>query len=218
MPFAEQMRQALVVAVVLLSVWLSVAHASQGGDALHPVVSLLNTKSLVLPACTKSLPRKEWSVSPTPFPTLYTCVAHSTIHHFARCRRSLDAAAQQKFVNCVLKLQKSGEYDKFAALHYKQAAAIHNSPVFLPWHRWFLRQFELALLKCDATVSLPYWNIAIDAQKPVRPAYLICCTSSLAPSPLRCLLRVARLYSCRNRRRCLAPAPLVVTATAKPSV
>jgi tyrosinase len=38
----------------------------------------------------------------------------------------------------------------------------HRSPSFLPWHRKFLVDFEVALQEIDPTVSLPYWDWSID--------------------------------------------------------
>jgi tyrosinase len=36
----------------------------------------------------------------------------------------------------------------------------HGSPLFFPWHRVLLRQFELALQSAagDASIAIPYWN------------------------------------------------------------
>jgi tyrosinase len=39
----------------------------------------------------------------------------------------------------------------------------HRGPVFLPWHREFLRRFELDLRKEVPGVTLPYWDWAADA-------------------------------------------------------
>lgn len=44
----------------------------------------------------------------------------------------------------------------------------HRGPVFLPWHRFMLRQLELNLQRVlhDPTFGLPYWDWAADGQLP----------------------------------------------------
>lgn len=44
--------------------------------------------------------------------------------------------------------------------------AAHRGPVFLPWHRFMLRQLELNLQRVlnDNTFGLPYWDWAADGQ------------------------------------------------------
>ena len=39
----------------------------------------------------------------------------------------------------------------------------HRGPIFLPWHREFLRRFELDLQEEVPGVALPYWDWAADA-------------------------------------------------------
>ena len=39
----------------------------------------------------------------------------------------------------------------------------HRGPIFLPWHREFLRRFELDLQKEVSDVAIPYWDWAADA-------------------------------------------------------
>ncbi|WP_028591958.1 tyrosinase family protein [Paenibacillus massiliensis] len=34
----------------------------------------------------------------------------------------------------------------------------HGSPLFLPWHRAYIRTFEQSLQSIDSTVSLPFWD------------------------------------------------------------
>lgn len=64
-------------------------------------------------------------------------------------------------------------YDQFVAWHRQAfkcslgwnqggnwAGAAHNSPIFLPWHREFLLQFEhmLRTVSGDPTLAVPYWD------------------------------------------------------------
>ncbi|WP_440454327.1 tyrosinase family protein [Psychrobacter sp. ASPA161_9] len=46
----------------------------------------------------------------------------------------------------------------------------HRGPAFLPWHRAFIRQFELDLDRLVPGVTLPYWDWASDAADPMNAA------------------------------------------------
>nr|WP_223198436.1 tyrosinase family protein [Solihabitans fulvus] len=67
-------------------------------------------------------------------------------------------------------MKKQGTYDGFVATHNTfimndrdtSPRAGHRAPSFLPWHRQFLLEFERALQKVDASVSLPYWDWTAD--------------------------------------------------------
>ncbi|KAJ3213164.1 hypothetical protein HDU67_003217 [Dinochytrium kinnereticum] len=52
---------------------------------------------------------------------------------------------------------------------YKCSAAgyIHMTPLFLPWHRAFLRLYENLLRVIDPSISLPYWNWSADSPQPL---------------------------------------------------
>lgn len=54
-------------------------------------------------------------------------------------------------------------WDLHTLIHYPDSApGAHWGPAFLPWHREFLRQFELALQREVPGVALPYWDSTID--------------------------------------------------------
>lgn len=99
--------------------------------------------------CSKPLIRKEW--------------------------RELTLAQQQKYLKGVrlLMTQKSimgnaNRYEDFSATHMSNANQCHWVPAFLPWHRWFIKTYEIALQQVlkDNTFTLPYWDWTIDSQAP----------------------------------------------------
>lgn len=79
---------------------------------------------------------------------------------------TLTAQEKQNFVDAVLALKANGTYNQFVQQHRDSMAMsnmwAHHGPAFLPWHREFLRRFELALQAVNPTVNLPYWNWTVD--------------------------------------------------------
>ena len=90
---------------------------------------------------------------------------------------TLTAAEKAAFVNAVLALKQEpsvlhpddrtlSRYDDFVEVHLNammvmmnnQPSWAHQGPVFGPWHRVLLRQFELELQKIDSQVEIPYWD------------------------------------------------------------
>uniref|UniRef100_A0A158P6C4 Tyrosinase_Cu-bd domain-containing protein n=1 Tax=Angiostrongylus cantonensis TaxID=6313 RepID=A0A158P6C4_ANGCA len=61
-------------------------------------------------------------------------------------------------------------WDLHTLVHYPDSApGAHWGPAFLPWHREFLRQFEVALQREVPSVSLPYWDSTLDeADEPLN--------------------------------------------------
>lgn len=80
---------------------------------------------------------------------------------------NLSCDEQDAFLTNIRRLKRNGIYDTFVRVHIENELASHGTPEFLPWHRWFIYQFELALrsvadppYKC---MSLPYWDWELDA-------------------------------------------------------
>lgn len=94
-------------------------------------------------------------------------------------RNHRDMTTQQKaaFIDAILRLKNNvdsvlrpgqqSRYDDFVQIHKNSMGRgnplvpnPHRSPLFYPWHRILIRQFELALQSAsnDPTITLPYWN------------------------------------------------------------
>ena len=68
-----------------------------------------------------------------------------------------------RFIAALLQLKANGVYDRYVRQHRDLFnSGIHQSVLFLPWHREFLRRLELDLQAIDASVSLPYWDWTTD--------------------------------------------------------
>lgn len=79
---------------------------------------------------------------------------------------TLSADEKSRFVNAILQLKANGIYDRYVRQHrdlfFDANAGIHETALFLPWHREFLRRLELDLQRIDPSVSLPYWDWTVD--------------------------------------------------------
>lgn len=91
------------------------------------------------------------------------------------------------FRDAVNTLKADGTYDEFVHRHHEAMMRItlitgetsppvrrnsaHRGPAFLPWHRYYLRDFELALQAAapGTGISLPYWDWAADAEEFADP-------------------------------------------------
>jgi tyrosinase len=82
-----------------------------------------------------------------------------------RCRKNqatLSTTEKSNFVAAVLELKRIGKYDQYVQDHMNFMQAAHRGPAFFPWHREFLRRFELDLQAIDSSVTLPYWDWTVD--------------------------------------------------------
>ena len=59
------------------------------------------------------------------------------------------------------------QYDAMIAQHTAWFhLGIHTPDEFLPWHRWYLKNFEDLLRKVDICITVPYWDWSGDAADP----------------------------------------------------
>ena len=84
-----------------------------------------------------------------------------------RILHSSAVLALKNKVNSVLKPGKMKRYDDFVQIHKNAMMGPdmlmpmpHGGPLFFPWHRVLLRQFELALQAAagSSSIALPYWD------------------------------------------------------------
>jgi tyrosinase len=75
--------------------------------------------------------------------------------------------ALKNTANSVLKPGKMKRYDDFVQVHKNAMMGPdmimpmpHGGPLFFPWHRVLLRQFELALQSAadNPDITIPYWD------------------------------------------------------------
>jgi tyrosinase len=73
---------------------------------------------------------------------------------------------KQSFIQAVSLCKRLGYYDSYIGQHEKFSVTYHGRPSFLPWHRQFIRQFELQLVALDSSITLPYWDWTVDQDWP----------------------------------------------------
>ncbi|RKP23830.1 hypothetical protein SYNPS1DRAFT_18034, partial [Syncephalis pseudoplumigaleata] len=83
--------------------------------------------------------------------------------------RDLTRTQWDRFVRAVNKIMTDSTpstYDKLTSMHIKHAYEVHHSPMFLPWHRKYIKLFENELRKHDKSIAIPYWDWSVDSQHP----------------------------------------------------
>lgn len=81
-----------------------------------------------------------------------------------RQRKNLESLSQQEVKNlrdAFGQLKSSSQtknYSFFAKVHFEHTANVHQSELFLPWHRAFIFEFEDALRAFCPNLTLPYWE------------------------------------------------------------
>ncbi|KAK9718850.1 hypothetical protein K7432_005138 [Basidiobolus ranarum] len=82
--------------------------------------------------------------------------------------RQMRAEERDAFVDAVNKFKSTRLYDNLVVTHSGYYQFGHNSSAFLPWNRYYLRQFEQNLQLINPLVTLPYWDWSLDSQAPER--------------------------------------------------
>ncbi|KAJ9079735.1 hypothetical protein DSO57_1032415 [Entomophthora muscae] len=81
--------------------------------------------------------------------------------------RTLSPSQLTKYFNAINQLQASGSaYFQSCLTHYNNVAQAHGVPAFFPWHRRYIRNYEMALQAIDPSIIIPYWDWTIDSQAP----------------------------------------------------
>lgn len=57
------------------------------------------------------------------------------------------------------------KYDQLISIHEPLfRKGIHNGDYFLPWHRWYILEYENILREVDCRVTVPYWDWSLDSK------------------------------------------------------
>ena len=75
----------------------------------------------------------------------------------------MTVAERTKYINTIkiasTDSRYKAEYDRLLTSHRKLFPSdIHEQVNFLPWHRWFILQYENLLRRIDCTVTVAYWD------------------------------------------------------------
>ena len=92
------------------------------------------------------------------------------------CRRrreftDLSSTERVRYINTVKTASThsayKSQYDTLLTLHNKIFGSdIHKKKFFLPWHRWFILQYENLLQQIDCRVTVPYWDWSLVGGSP----------------------------------------------------
>ena len=91
-----------------------------------------------------------------------------------RIRKEFTSMTQEErvhYINTVFKASSDSayktEYEDFLIRHQQLfSEGIHKEKVFLPWHRWYVLQYEDLLRRVDCKVTVPYWDWSTVAADP----------------------------------------------------
>ena len=103
-----------------------------------------------------------------------TCVG-GRLQNCVRIRKeftSLTDAERKRHIDTILEVSKTGskhraEYEQLINEHYEIfGTRIHEKQDFLPWHRYYILQYENLIRKADCTFTATYWDWSLDSREP----------------------------------------------------
>mmetsp|Transcript_24392 Transcript_24392/g.27292 ORF Transcript_24392/g.27292 Transcript_24392/m.27292 type:complete len:608 (-) Transcript_24392:236-2059(-) len=93
------------------------------------------------------------------------CSARDCHTSFRRPWRDLSCQDQDDFLQAIIMVKESGSYDEFIDVHLTTAQFSHGPAEFLPWHRWYIWNFEKLLQEATGRcIYIPYWDWERDAE------------------------------------------------------
>jgi len=149
-------------------------------------VALVANSSLPKPSVSSPAPTKPASSASSPPTKPASPAPHAPPQSSGTCESirvrkewrglSYDEKANYiKSVKCLARLPSKllgasyRRWDDFEYVHCNMRKRIHSRPLFLPWHRYFIRIYEKVLQEdCNLKGTLPYWNWTLDSQNITR--------------------------------------------------
>ena len=85
---------------------------------------------------------------------------------------SLTDAERIRHIDTILKVSEKGgvyrrEYEELINEHFELFnTLIHEKQHFIPWHRYYILQYENLMRKADCTFTATYWDWSLDSREP----------------------------------------------------
>lgn len=86
---------------------------------------------------------------------------------------SMSRADRERYIRTVITASTDArykpDYDRLITLHKTIfRSGIHGRDHFLPWHRWYILQYENLLRRIDCTITVSYWDWSVISHTPWR--------------------------------------------------
>ena len=81
-------------------------------------------------------------------------------------------AEKQSHIDTILEVSAQGsiyrvEYEQLINEHFDLFdSLIHEKQYFIPWHRYYILQYENLMRKADCTFTVAYWDWSLDSREP----------------------------------------------------